>query len=167
MGSGLGRPYSELSRTKLLDSFQDQMVVRQLETGGMVAGQFEIACLPVQYLEKILSKSIKRPLFLYSAIRRCVCDAWPKITIAMTPTITAAVPRSFAADTIECQFMTPILLAFELRCQPLPVRASWLPAPAGWLQVPLPSRHGAPSQIPSRAPRRSEAEITEKIWIFV
>ena len=62
-----------------------------------------------QYLEKILSKSRKRPLFLYSAIRRFFCFIPPKITIAMTPTITAAVPRSFATERMEYQFMLDML----------------------------------------------------------
>jgi hypothetical protein len=63
----------------------------------------------IQYFEKILSKSRKRPLFLYSAIRRSFCFTPPMITIAMTPTITVAVPRSFAAERMEYQFMVAML----------------------------------------------------------
>jgi hypothetical protein len=63
----------------------------------------------IQYFEKILSKSRKRPLFLYAAIRRFFCSTPPKITIAMIPTITAAVPRSFAEERMEDQFMLDML----------------------------------------------------------
>jgi hypothetical protein len=83
--------------------------------------------LPIQYFEKILNKSSKRPLFLYSAIRRSVCFTPPKITIAMTPTITVAVPRSFAAERMADQFMLAMLPHSRKVTVPLlyPFRESW------------------------------------------
>jgi hypothetical protein len=53
--------------------------------------------------------SRKRPLSLYLAIRRFVCCISPKIRIAIAPTIVAAVPRSFAAERMEYEFMFDML----------------------------------------------------------
>jgi hypothetical protein len=74
--------------------------------------------LSVHHLEKILSKSTKRPVFLYSAIRRFFCATVPKIRIAMTPMSSTAAPSCFATDRIEDQFMPAMLSRFALRRMP-------------------------------------------------
>jgi hypothetical protein len=81
-------------------------------SGFGVVGQFEICWLSVHHLEKILSKSTKRPVFLYSAIRCFVCVTRPKIRIAMTPMSSTPVPSCFAIDRIEDQFMPAMLSRF-------------------------------------------------------